>query len=937
MPSDSSPAWQNYEDWFLEQRRQLDCHTPAMYDPEASEFGYTVHTTRERDAVTPCVESDVDLYQFDPKRSVKVFNHHTMILRTKRIAEATRQLVVEDFPEDAQQRRLDLIDRIAKQCEAAILERCHIHPKRMRGKYDPADSAIHNRQEAYFSERFNRYRSLMKTFIAELAAVSCPVNRRLSQQIRHLDAAERRLAASTGRPNVIHRYHLNGLRCYSIQRPLARLTQAQVTAREDWAAFPHQPIKQHPIDQNYHTDPSTIRHGEGRANSVESSFWLQDDQQWRFGFRLLRGSAPPPFEIKSPTRLSAMTARVIEQRLVDCARLQLSEMSDADRRTYREGNKTLSIDLHLLSALSSSIYEETRPEGNENQQISETANALRLYNQQRLTLMVDGEAIKVKPTLTLLTAGANLLRNIPSLNIHLQREINNDTLPRFVDDATQVLANYARTNPHLQDLVEDAKALQGSPLINDGVDFDGLTTDEYNALRQLYRDKRELLFELEKAECAYAKNDSATNLTSLEALQVQYDQVCAQIRTEERRQEAHQYTLFDQQKASWDEHHAQFLQRVEALEAQVEQLPLSDKRNYWENATVRCALIARLLYEIQFLYYERRFTRRLYKKTDYFFEWHTRYTLCRMLMGHHADVFCKSAKDRTGMINNLLEAQIIHLHTYGRLAKLPTQVDASFRGTEDYRRYRQEIHPVVHRYSASRANSGYNAPGCEGLQLFDSQCHGNLPNVGTYERIPAGTAKRLYHGRRFFQRLGFQAGRSHTRVKKLLSMPECYDEYYHPLDKSDGLKTIRELHAHHQGLDERRQAQALAEAHEAETETASTRELLQQFAEHEGYAMEKKVDAAGHTCDELIDEQDDDHVIVVKQNATTTRSNAYRDFVTMAKWHFRAHDSVCIRETQDADSRRLLIAACLHVGLRVNGLSHQERDAILNAVPRRAA
>lgn len=90
--------------------------------------------------------------------------------------------------------------------------------------------------------------------------------------------------------------------------------------------------------------------------------------------------------------------------------------------------------------------------------------------------------------------------------------------------------------------------------------------------------------------------------------------------------------------------------------------------------------------------------------------------LAQSRLGHWLDFFCKSAEDRTGKVNNEVEAALIFKQQFGFF---PPAGNISQDQTSEQQPF-QRIQERVYHGSASRDTAGENNPGARGLQFEDA-------------------------------------------------------------------------------------------------------------------------------------------------------------------------------------------------------------------------
>jgi len=138
-------------------------------------------------------------------------------------------------------------------------------------------------------------------------------------------------------------------------------------------------------------------------------------------------------------------------------------------------------------------------------------------------------------------------------------------------------------------------------------------------------------------------------------------------------------------------------------------------------------------------------------KTDF----QRNYLIAHYLMGHDVDFFCKSAEDRTGLVNNKIEEAMIFRSQYGRYPR--------FDQTDDQKRLNQIALQVYHG-GASRDTTGRNNRGARGLQI---NVKGQYQSQGKTESAMGVLAKRVYLpiGK------SIQGIKNRKRIQKVLSEP----------------------------------------------------------------------------------------------------------------------------------------------------------------------
>ncbi len=472
-------------------------------------------------------------------------------------------------------------------------------------------------------------------------------------EISRLAELEKEIILERDRPVIVNIYHHEGKRFVNMQAP----------QREGGK-----------------TIPSTIRDRPGLVNYVNTVFGeIDDGGHVDVKFHAIRHSSYPPIAIKDDIQRQAIAIKNVKEGIARLAKTQLKTRQSAPTK-----EDPLVVPLRTMMLLTpikgDSVRNRKGIRGkwtgeSESLQLKEAVLALSVMRGRVMQLEVDGEKVWLKADISMMNLGAN--KEAAGMGFGklpldpLQERINARGYFTFLEDIENDLMGQDLPSP-LGSYIQQIRELEKS----------GFEQPDETLIHQEY----------EKLEKEYEKANPDKKIIRALKKGIQeeerkiYDSFLAQL--------AERKKALNMNKAEIAQIQAQFLtqisKEIEKTTDVGERLRLTYARDLFQN----------------FVLAKQYFDNEAYKKPDTVMEFQTLYIQMESMIGNLIELFCKSAEDRTGRVDNKVQERLIFRFLSGRQAI-----------TEgDLREVYTKIAPVVLQFSVSKDNTTYNSES-PGLQI----------------------------------------------------------------------------------------------------------------------------------------------------------------------------------------------------------------------------
>ena len=559
----------------------------------------------------------------------------------------------------------------------------------------------------YILEKIENATSIINLYAAALAPL-IPTKSGQPLQLKNLKKLEDEYTKKTGRQNIVNIYQTerDGPQYVSIHRPFERTGEVQ---------------------------PSAIRDRPGLSNALETSLHIINKSgQPVVLFSAYRHSSYTPLSITHEYERK----KVVIQNFKDL----ISKMTKNYKKA-NEGQCPKSINLSTMSLFTPVKGDKTlRGKESEIRQLEDTYFVTRMFDGQTMSI----EGCQVIPKTTYMNIGANQFDVAINgskfgkllLGSSEERAINAKGYSDFEDDVHEFLSeNLERVKIANKELGLNSRARKKS----------GLNPEESRRLKNVLRSLDFLKEKYEKVEDSIAKPQKKI-LALKDQLKIKYqalDQNSSnkdqfmRLSKEIDQEEKELKKLYLEISQSYKKLYAAddgMLRRIEkSVVSEISNLT----RDFSAEAKSEKMNLLRLLKNqrdmIQ-LYSDNKklyWTKKIYTsehKTDF----QRNYLIAHYLMGHDIDFFCKSAEDRTGLVNNKIEEAMIFRMQFGRYPRLDQPGDQE---------RLDQIASHVYHGGASRDTTGMNNRGARGLQI---NVKGQYRNQGKVESKMGVFAKKVY-------------------------------------------------------------------------------------------------------------------------------------------------------------------------------------------------
>jgi len=519
--------------------------------------------------------------------------------------------------------------------------------------------------------------------------------------IDDIDRLEREEVLRRGRPIIVNIFTIQGQKFFSMQTPETKDADGNRGL----------------------TIPSTIRDRVGLANYVSTSFGTIDDNDTvHVDHYAIRHSSYTPIAVQNPFLRQAYALRNVRQLMTDLASVAMENQEGGD-----SPDDPLVIPLRsmmLLTPLKGDERYRSRKKfvaggwtgESETQQLRESVLALSTMRDRVVPMNIKGKTVYVKLDSSFMNLGANkeAARVGPAGKIpisSIEGQINYRGYFEFLRDVEKHLL--------MRDMPGDCSKWLRSIILEER-----RTTG--------YKSKQKELAEMIDGSRA----DLNAKKAKLESLYLQYEEsgdrqiakeianVRAEVLQIEKRINLQYKELYELRMKAINRNQ----QRIQVYQAEILN-KLNDEIERAEDPEKKKELqLVRDVFE-NYLQAKAIFESKAYRNADTVMDFQTLYLQTYEMIGMLTELFCKSAEDRTGRVDNRVQERHAFRALLGRQAARNERDDQIIDGV---------IAPAVHQYSASRRANDENAPGSRGLQITP---HVNQALPADIDRALATTAK----------------------------------------------------------------------------------------------------------------------------------------------------------------------------------------------------
>lgn len=616
----------------INQAKPLSSHDPAQQNAALNGFLYKKHISPRQQTI---IVKTFDSSSYNGPTT------HDFIERLEILFKAINDIADSKYAPD--------LTKIKHEISNTIHSECSIQPIK-----DINDILA---QEPNTIKTIKHAQSLLQTALCQairlMDAQAFHDDARLQRWLTKIAERESNITQKLGRPNYVNEYTIHGIKRFSINRVVG------------------------------HAIPSTERTGNKLPNFVECAIGYKMGETFVPQFKGYRHSSYTPIKHISPQygdsnyqlllqklsirrnnkRLNAINTVKFERRKAAalCAKDMLTELARQQIAQGVDPQNPIPIKLSSLAMLSPIYGDKTfmRRGESEHRQLKESYNALMMYNNQTVTLNVDGKLVTVKPSITMMNAPSNwhgirMSRYFPS---KLEKNINAAGMNQYITKTETFL---------------------GHQFINN--------TKRMNQL------SKELIQTQSKLNALYLQLEARLNETRNLSMDTKYQHLLQSIETV-------RHTMFNLESTLLKERMNQFKKKRQEINAYVNTIIEKGPKKTNQDE------IAELFYQSLFMYLD--------KKVEPA-NFGARYLLVNEKMGDFVDFYCKSGEDRTGRMQNLIEELSEFYRKHGHFPRYDFN-KKQLNKTD--RHLQQDIGIMVSERSVSRDNTNANAHGARGLQL----------------------------------------------------------------------------------------------------------------------------------------------------------------------------------------------------------------------------
>jgi len=613
--------------------------------------------------------------------------------------------------------------------------------------------------------------------------------------LKEIIEAEKQLTAKQGRPSILHQYQLPNDSTgatdtfYSAHQvvgqmfpeqfdgKIRQMIPGQLDRKKSWddktdRSSGHSVSEAEP----HYTNPGTIRDTEGLPNFVRTSFSVETTRDPEVLFEGYRHSSIPPIGVHDRIHRHAMAMRNAKQLIIQMARNKLADRADGV-------TGPVLVDISSMSLLSNDFLEFFRSRENENKQVFESTMALRCFNGRTLTdvYIDDKTTVTIKVKAYNMSVGCNNNRKY-HFGRFGRRDESKINQRGFIEHSLAML-DYLRKNKPAG--YTGADEILGELRKHRGKGNTEITRiknelkRKYIALETAANDYEDAF--LSDSSDIDAKTDAyEEQFNDVQNRESQLDNIYSELHM--KRMEAWNGTVFSRIFSNTLPLRTKLKQLITNLKTDLKEADDPNKEAFIN--------LLQLYYDLNALYFETNTIRRKYTSDEYYFQFQARYLISAHLIERTPDFFCKTAEDRSGRVNNIIEEFMAYRHFKGFI---PAYDDKKRKADIERR-----ISPRVHDYSASRETTALNAPGARGLQIKDAQGSQHL-STGILDRVIARTAKNIYKVRYKDIRERFVVIKGVKSLKQWAPNPAVYsplrEDQGYEFPVNDALTLVDQTHA----------------------------------------------------------------------------------------------------------------------------------------------
>lgn len=480
---------------------------------------------------------------------------------------------------------------------------------------------------------------------------------------------EKEYIIARGRPIIINTYFLNDKenrqkQFFNMQKPASLINE-----RGEWS--PRDVI------------PSTVRDREGLVNYVISSFGTINSETMEptVLFEGGRHTSYPPVFIKNSYSRQCIACQNCKQNLIDITAAIVR--SQPEMKTDQDN--PLVIPLRAMMLLTPKKLDSARNKkkgewigDSETFQMKESALALKMYHDRIFPIIINGEKIWIKPDISFMNLGINKYALTKRFDTKSLISYNAKGFIEFERDTLEYLEKFSKESPNLKKFLEEIFFYgNDSGLKKVYKELELIENIEKDKLKKLYIN---LDFLMEKY-----LDVSTTNKKELESLM---NKTKDQIKKSEK-------VIYKKYVEILTIESKLFFKNRENIQELFQEF----RRTLSENKEINVEKIEHLTGLMNKL--EQAITifhTESYRKVDSVMDFPVLYLNMHEAMSKFIEFFCKSAKDRTGRLDDKIQENLAFEDMTGH---------SPFK-QEDKHYVDTQIAPLVHQYSASQDNAEQN-------------------------------------------------------------------------------------------------------------------------------------------------------------------------------------------------------------------------------------
>ena len=633
--------------------------------------------------------------------------------RLQVIQDAALDQVGQVFSGSLRSSRSKEIIALTKEFRRRLISEASIH-------WEVAQANLKNNNNQYILGKIEKARAIINLYVVALAPL-VPSSSGQPLGLKKLKKLEDEYTKKIGRENIVNIYRTekDGPQYVSIHRPIKRIGEVQ---------------------------PSAIRDRAGLANALETSFHvISKSGQPVVLFSAYRHSSYTPLKIKDKYDRKLV---VIEN---------FKDLIGKMTRNYKNSNHGECPKFIHLSTMSlfTPVKGDKFIRGSESEvrQLEDVYFVTRMFDGHEISV----EGCNVTPKTTYMNIGAN----------QFDVKINGSTLGKFLLGSSEEEGANAKGYSDFEDDVHDflqSNLKEIKEVLSKGKFSRSETSRLEDVLRSLNRLRvRYLMIEESvsslKKKAVKLKDDLRVKYKALELLSSDRDQFLKMTKEIEK-QEKDLKKLYLEVSQSYKKIYEEQGESLRAIENDVASeisTIAKDLKMKDQPEMIRAIGLLKKHKDIIQLYSDNKklyWSQKIYTsehKTDF----QRNYLIAHYLMGHDIDFFCKSAEDRTGLVNNKIEEAMIFRAQHGRYPR--------FDQARDQKRLNQIAFQVYHG-GASRDTTGRNNRGARGLQI---NVKGQYQSQGKTESAMGVLAKKVY----LPTGGGIQGLKNRKKIHKALSEP----------------------------------------------------------------------------------------------------------------------------------------------------------------------